>query len=76
MAKTPRRTNRKGVEPYRGYIGKPYQLQTGAWRFNVHAGNGKVLAVSSESYQRERDAERGRRALQRASANTPAINPS
>jgi uncharacterized protein YegP (UPF0339 family) len=36
-----------------------YQDTVGRWRFRVRAGNGEIVAVSSESYKRTSDARRG-----------------
>lgn len=44
-----------GVELYRASPG-PYKNRSQTWRFRFRAGNGRVLAVASESYTNRADA--------------------
>jgi uncharacterized protein YegP (UPF0339 family) len=51
-----------------------YKDNQGKWRWSYEARNGLTIAVSSESYNRRADCERGIEIVQ-ASANAPTWMP-
>jgi uncharacterized protein len=52
-----------------------YRDNQNKWRWTYEASNGKTIAVSSESYDRRADCERGIEIMQ-ASTNAPTWMPS
>jgi uncharacterized protein YegP (UPF0339 family) len=51
-----------------------YRDTTDRWRFRVRAGNGEIVAVSSESYKRASDARRGAKDMQATVGAIGALN--
>lgn len=60
------------TRPYPSYW--IYRDRTGQWRWTYEASNGKTIAVSSESYVRKVDCERGIE-LMKASFASPVWIP-
>lgn len=46
-----------------------YKDERGEWRWRYDASNGKTIAVSSESYKKRTDCERGIEIMQESSAS-------
>lgn len=51
-----------------------YRDHAGEWRWTYEASNGLTIAVSSESYKRKADCERGIE-IMKASASSPVWTP-